>query len=277
MKRLFLALVILVGLLLLFLFFIPAFGGKITISPTISFGLFSIRWYGIILALSILLGYSLAVKNSWRFGIDKKEIEDLAFWLVIVGLVGARVYYVLTNFSLFSSDLSEVYKIWHGGLSIYGAVLANLIFILFYSRRKAYLTSQLLDLLALSLPLAQALGRVGNFFNQEAFGSPTGLPWKMYVTPQFRPAQFSQFAFFHPTFLYEALWNVAVFFLLKKLLAKVKTGVLFTTYLLTYSLGRFFIEGLRVDSSFIFGVRIDQAVALILMIISVVLMMRVRK
>ena len=203
---------------------------------------------------SILLGFFLARRNSWRFGISLNDIDDLSFWLVIVGLLGARIYYVLFSWDYFSRYPNELYQIWHGGLSIYGAVLAGLVFAYFYSKRKAYTFWQLADVLALSLPLAQAVGRFGNFINQEAYGTPTTLPWKMNVHGQF----------VHPTFLYEAIADVAVFLILRKLLGRVKSGVLTIVYIGTYSLFRFFIEALRTDSFFIFGFRGDQLMAFLL-------------
>jgi len=255
---------VIVVLLLIFFVFAPMFAGKLSVPSVIQIGNLAIRIYGLTMAASILLGYFVARKFSWRFGISKSEVDDIAFWITIIGALGARIYYVIFDWQLYSSDFSEIYKIWHGGLSIYGAIISGLAFIIFYARKKAYSIYQLLDLVALSLPLAQALGRFGNFFNQEAFGIPTNLPWKMYVSLINRPIQYQQYDFFHPTFLYEALWNAVVFlFLSKFLLSKVKTGVLAFTYLGLYSLGRFFIESIRLDSSYIGSVKVDQITAII--------------
>lgn len=245
----------------IFLFFIPAFKGNIQPNPIISLGIFNLKWYGLILALSILSAYLIARKNSWRVGIGREEVDSLTFWLVLAGLLGARAYYVLFDWPYFSAHPSEIYKIWHGGLSIYGALIGGLIFVLVYSRKKAYDKFQLLDLVALSLPLAQAIGRFGNFLNQEAYGYPTALPWGMYIaaTKQFH----------HPTFLYEVFWNAVVFLILLKLIGRFKNGSLAFAYLGLYSLGRFFIEPLRVDSVFIAGFRVDQVVAFVAVVFSV--------
>src|SRR6185436_1356761 len=182
--------------LLAFFIFIPAFTGRIIINPVISLGSFQIRWYGLILAAAILVSYAIARKNSWKFGISQSNVDDYAFWAVIVGVIGARVYYVLFSLDYFSANVNEIYKIWHGGLSIYGAILADLVLTYLYARKKAYTLWQLFDLIALSLPVGQAIGRIGNFVNTEAYGSVTNLPWKMYVAADGQ--------FHHPAFLYES-------------------------------------------------------------------------
>lgn len=248
------------AIVLIYFVFIPVFAGQLFINPIFSLGIFVIRWYGLILAVAILTGYFLARKNSWKFGISAADVDDYSFWAVIVGIVGARVYYVIFSYDYFLQNLSEIYKIWHGGLSIYGSLIAGLIFSYFYARKKAYSFTQLFDLIALSLPLAQAIGRFGNFMNQEAYGTVTNLPWKMYVS-------FDR-QYHHPAFLYEALWDLAVFAILWKLSGKFKNGIVGWSYVLLYSLGRFFIEAIRVDSFILGGFRVDQVMAVMLIIIS---------
>ncbi|MEJ0020959.1 MAG: prolipoprotein diacylglyceryl transferase [Candidatus Doudnabacteria bacterium] len=268
MKKFYWAIGIIAAALLIYFVFIPSFAGKLLIDPILHLGVLGIHWYGIILAAAILVAYFLCRRNSWKFGISAADIDDFAFWAVILGIVGARLYYVVFNYSYFFQNPSEIYKIWHGGQSIYGAVLAGLVFAYFYSRRKAFSFYQLFDVVALSLPLAQAIGRFGNFVNQEAFGVPTDLPWKMYVQPRFRPVEYSASNFFHPAFLYEAIVDVIVFLILRRLVGKVKSGVIGWSYLLLYSIGRFFIEGIRLDSFFVLGFRVDQVIAAILIIVS---------
>ncbi|MBI2607507.1 MAG: prolipoprotein diacylglyceryl transferase [Candidatus Doudnabacteria bacterium] len=255
---------VLTGTALVYFFFVPAFAGKIIISPVIDLGIFTIRWYGLMIALAVLTGFLVARKYAWKFGIDARQLTDFAFWLVIVSGIGARLYFVIFEFNYFVRNPLEIVEIWHGGISIYGAVISGFVFAFFYARRKAYSSWQLMDLTALSLPLAQAVGRFGNFFNQEAFGLPTNLPWKMFVGRNNRPLEFVDADFFHPTFLYEAIWNVIVFFVLLKLVGRHKSGVLAFAYLMSYSLGRFFIEGIRLDSALIMGFRSDQVIALII-------------
>jgi phosphatidylglycerol:prolipoprotein diacylglycerol transferase len=258
----------------IFFILVPAFAGQLQINPVLQIGPIALRWYGLILAASILVGFFIARNNSWKFGISKSDLDDYAFWLVLLGVIGARIYYVIFNYNYFAQYPDEIYQIWQGGLSVYGSILAGLIFTFFYTRKKAYTFWQLFDLIALSLPLAQALGRFGNFVNQEAFGTPTNLPWKMFVSVRSRPPQFINFDYFHPAFLYEAILNVTIFFILYKILGKVKTGVLGLCYLLFYSLGRFFIEAIRLDSFFIYGFRVDQVVAFLVVLISGALILR---
>ena len=129
---------ILAGLALVFFILIPAFAGRIFIEPAINLGLFQLRWYGLILAAAILASYLVIRKNSWRFGISLEDADDYAFWVVIAGVLGARIYYVLFSFSYFSQNIGEIYKIWHGGLSIYGGLIAGILFTYFFARKKAY-------------------------------------------------------------------------------------------------------------------------------------------
>lgn len=252
------------AVVLIIFVFIPAFAGRLFISPQINFGHFAIRLYGITIALAVFVGYLVARRHAWRFGVSSEGVDDVAFWITIVSILGARIYYVAFNWQLFSGNISEVYKIWHGGISIYGALIAGLIFLIVYARFKTYSIYQLSDLAALALPLAQAVGRFGNFFNQEAYGTPTNLPWKMYIEPINRTVAYKDYSFFHPAFLYEAILNVIIYFVLTKVfLGKVKPGMLAFCYLGLYSVGRFFIEGIRLDSSYIHGIRVDQITAVV--------------
>lgn len=270
-----------IGLLALaaaiYFIFIPAFAGTLLINSIIGFGGFQIRWYGLTMAAAILSAYLVARHHSWRFGISKTDIDDYTFWAVLAGLVGARTYHVLFNLTYYSDNWHEAYKVWHGGISIYGALLGGLIFTYFYTRKKAYTFSQLFDVVALGLPLGQAVGRLGNFFNHEAFGLPTSLPWKMHVPVEDRPLEFISQSYFHPAFLYEILINLAIFFILQKLVGKTKAGVLGWVYLALYSLGRFLVEGIRLDAMFLYGFRVNQVMAIILVVVSGLMILRKQK
>lgn len=257
--------------------FIPAFAGTLLINPVLGFGDFQIRWYGVTMAAAILAAYLVVRHHSWRFGISKTDIDDYTFWAVLAGLAGARIYHVLFNLTYYSNDWHEAYKIWHGGISIYGALLGGLLFSYFYTRKKAYTFSQLFDVVALGLPLGQAVGRLGNFFNHEAFGLPTSLPWKMYVPSEDRPVEFIRESFFHPAFLYEIIINLSIFFILQKLVGKTKAGVLGWVYLGLYSLGRFLVEAIRLDSMFWQGLRVNQVMAIILVVVSGLVILRKQK
>ncbi len=255
-----------IAALAVFFFFIPAFAGDIVINPTIDLGKFEIRWYGLIMAVAILCSYLVGRKHAWRFGISKEAWDEYCFWLVIVGVLGARFYSVIFSLDYYNKYPNEIYQIWHGGLAIYGGVIAGLIFTYFYARRKAFTFFHLFDLVALSLPLGQAIGRFGNFINQEAYGNVTDLPWKMYVEADKK--------FHHPAFLYEAILSVIIFVILYKLLGRVKSGIIGLAYLLLYSLGRFFIEGIRMDSFWVGNFRVDQIIAFVLVVVCGFLILR---
>jgi phosphatidylglycerol---prolipoprotein diacylglyceryl transferase len=274
MKKFIIPFAVTAGLALVYFVFIPAFAGRLTIPPVIQIGPVFLRWYGLILAASILIGYIVARRFSWRFGIARIEIDNFAFWLTVVSFVGARLYFVVFAYEYFLRNPNEIYRIWNGGLSIYGALIAGIIFTFIWTQKKAYSAKQLLDLLALSLPLAQAFGRLGNFVNQEAFGRPTDVPWKMYVSPEYRPQAFAELEFYHPAFLYESLLMVAVFFILRKLLGRLEPGVLAFCYLGFYSLIRFFIEPIRLDSVWLGTLRADQVVALIMVMVAGLFILR---
>lgn len=217
-------------------------------------------FYGLIVAAAILAGFIVAAKKAKRFAITRQHLEDLLPWLVIAGFAGGRVYFVIFTWSYFGRHLSEIPKIWHGGLAIYGAVAFAAAAALLFAKIAKISFWKLADLLALVAPLGQAIGRWGNFFNQEAFGRPTTLPWGIYISPALRPSEFLSEKYFHPTFLYESLWDLAVFFFLLYLSRKpaLKDGIILGSYLSLYAAGRFFIESLRVDSFFAWGLRVDQ-------------------
>jgi phosphatidylglycerol:prolipoprotein diacylglycerol transferase len=196
-------------------------------------------------------------------------ISDLSIWLVIAAIPCARLYYVAFEWDKYAQNPAELFAIWHGGIAIHGAILGGLVASLIFARLNRVSFWQLADLVAPSLILGQAIGRWGNFFNSEAFGRPTDLPWKLYIPPAQRPVGYTQFDYFHPTFLYESLWNLGVFALLLTLFFRglkakppLKVGTLFLIYLIAYSLGRFWIEGLRMDSLMLGPLRMAQMVSL---------------
>ncbi len=236
---------------------------------TFNLGGLEVHYYGLILGLAILVAYFHARSNSWRFGLSKDEVDRFALRLIIVSFISARIYFVLSSLSFFSENPGDIYKVWNGGLSIFGAIIGGLLFCFLYARKKIYSVWQLLDLIALALPLGQVIGRFGNFINYEAFGRPTDLPWRMFIPENFRPAGFSNFEYFHPTFLYEAMAMALLFIFLNLLKGKLRSGNLALTYVLSYAAVRFLIEPLRLDSTFISGFRLDQAMALAVFLVGI--------
>lgn len=225
-----------------------------------------IRWYGVLIAAAIVLGLQLSQWLAKFRRVKPEDISDLAIWLVIGAIPCARLYYVLFQWDYYSQHLDQVFTIWQGGIAIHGAILGGMLAAIIFSHLKKLSFWQLADLVAPSLILGQAIGRWGNFFNSEAFGGPTDLPWKLFIPSERRPPTLSSSAYFHPTFLYESLWNLGVLGLLLFLFfrfPRAKRGTLFLVYALAYSLGRLWIEGLRTDSLMLGPLRIAQVVSLV--------------
>lgn len=264
------AITLLVAALALFFFLREVFSGKIIVRDYIfQIGKFQLRWYSVCIATGIFVAYFLARRRLEKYPITPEDLDEGLFWGVIFGILGARLYYVAFNWSYYSRYPSEIWKIWHGGLAIHGAFFSALLTIYFYSKiKKRFTFVHASDLFTSVLPIAQAIGRWGNFFNYEAYGRPTKLPWGMFVPPERRIPGFDMDTHFHPTFLYESLWNIAVFTFLYLIVEKRKKSYGETTalYLILYSIGRFWIEGLRLDSLYAGELRTAQIVSIILIV-----------
>ena len=227
------------------------------------------RWYGFLIASAVLIGLTISQQLGKYRHLDPELISDLVIWLVIGAIPGARIYYVLFQWQQYSQHPIRIFYIWQGGIAIHGAIIGGVIAALIFARIKGISFWQLGDVIAPSLILGQAIGRWGNFFNSEAFGIPTNLPWKLYIPSDNRPFQYENSDFFHPTFLYESLWNLLIFALLIYLFFwgikhqnKLKIGTIFFVYLIGYSLGRVWIEAFRIDSLMLGSFRIAQLVSL---------------
>lgn len=236
----------------------------------INIGPLTIRWYGLLIAMAVIIGVSLSQYLAKRRQVNPDLLGDLVIWLVIGAIPAARLYYVLFEWSEYAKNPGKIIAIWEGGIAIHGAILGGAIATLIFARINKISFWQLADLVAPSLILGQAIGRWGNFFNSEAFGSPTNLPWKLFIPLERRPLGYENFDYFHPTFLYESVWNLIVFGLLLTLFFRslqgkphLKTGTVFLVYLVAYSLGRFWIEGLRTDSLMFGPIRMAQVVSLV--------------
>ncbi|MBE9127728.1 prolipoprotein diacylglyceryl transferase [Coleofasciculus sp. LEGE 07081] len=235
----------------------------------IELGPFTIRWYGLLIASAVLIGVTLSQYLAKRRNVDPNLIGDLAIWLVIAAIPCARLYYVLFEWEQYAQRPEDIIAIWKGGIAIHGAILGGILAAAIFARIQNISVWLLADLVVPSLILGQAIGRWGNFFNSEAFGSPTDVPWKLYIPPQQRPRQYIDLEYFHPTFLYESLWNLMIFVVVMTLFFRdlkrrrhLKVGTLALVYMVGYSTGRVWIEGLRTDSLMIGPLRIAQLVSL---------------
>ena len=229
----------------------------------------AIRWYGLLIASAVLIGVSLSTYLAKHRNLNSDIIGDLAIWLVIGAIPCARLYYVLFQWQEYAQRPEDIIAIWKGGIAIHGAMLGGILAATIFARLNKVSIWLLADLVVPSLILGQAIGRWGNFFNSEAFGRPTNLPWKLYIPPENRPPNLINFEYFHPTFLYESLWNLLVFWLLMSLFFRdlkrkphLKVGTLALVYLVAYSTGRVWIEGFRTDSLMLGPLRMAQVVSL---------------
>ena len=229
------------------------------------------------MALAIAIG---VLVSDWAgakfFALKKETIIDLAPYLIIFGIIGARLYYCILSYDFYLRFPTEIIAIRHGGISIHGAILGGFAGLLIFAKRHKINPFKLCDVSAIGLSLAQAIGRWGNFFNSEAFGAPTNLPWKLYIAPQYRPIPYQEYQYFHPAFLYESILDVVIFIIL---LALVKTGKLkkdgnlALIYLILYSIVRIIVEMFRLDSvKYIFGMPVAIFVSIGIIIISVALL-----
>jgi phosphatidylglycerol---prolipoprotein diacylglyceryl transferase len=225
------------------------------------YGWFRLKWYGVLIAAAVLIGINLSMRLGKSRNIDSESIADLAICLVLAAIPAARIYYVIFEWQTYSQRPADIIKIWEGGIAIHGAIIGGSIAAVIFAKFKQLSFWQLADIVAPSLALGQAIGRWGNFFNSEAFGSRTDLPWAVYIP--------KQNDYFHPTFLYESIWNLLVFTILIWLFIddrrhhRLRAGSIFLVYLIAYGLGRFWIEGLRTDSLMFGSIRMAQVISLV--------------
>lgn len=217
---------------------------------------FDIRWYGILIAFAMLIASTFLLKRGKTMGLSEDDLMDVIIWVLPSAIIGARLYYVLFyDLNYYVSQPSEILNLRAGGLAIHGGVIGGFLAGWLVTLKKGLPFIKLADVVAPVLVLGQAIGRWGNFFNGEAHGGPTNLPWGIVVDGEK----------VHPTFLYESIWNFLIFlFLLRLLNKKHFDGQIIALYFVLYSIGRFFIEGLRTDSLMIGPLRIAQVISLLM-------------
>lgn len=253
-------------------------------------GFIQIRWYSVLMLIAFIIGYFLIINRSKKKGISVSQISDMCFYLVIVCILGARIYYCLFNLDNYS-NIIDMFKIWEGGLAIHGGVIAGIIFIYFYAKNKQLPLLDILDIFAPALVLGQAIGRWGNFFNGEAFGpfihetNPTILKTLhipqfiidgMYIDGAYINGVYLKPGYYHPTFLYESLGCLIIFItiMITRNLKKIKLGQIAGIYFIGYGILRFLIECLRQDPLKFLGLKVAQIVSILMIIVGLFLIIK---
>lgn len=250
----------------------------------IQIGPLTIHFYGVIIMLGALAATWLSAVEARRRKINQEIVWDLLPWLLVGGIIGARLWHVLTppasmvavgrTTAFYFSHPVEILKIWEGGLGIPGAVMGGALALYIYTRVKSMSFATWIDIIAPGLALAQAIGRWGNFVNQEVYGAPSNLPWAIYIDPAHRLPEFIDVSRYHPLFLYESIYNLlnmaVLLWIGRKFAHRLRTGDIFLSYLVIYPVGRFFLEFLRLDPSPVAGVNINQTIMAIIAVAAAV-------
>jgi phosphatidylglycerol:prolipoprotein diacylglycerol transferase len=274
---------VLIFTLLVILLLPKVFSGEVIVNPIIfTLGPLQIRWYGLLIASGVFLSFYLATDTAKKWNFDENDLSNAVIIGIIFAIIGARLYYVIFNWDIYSKMPSEIFKTWHGGMAIHGGILGALLSVYIYTKLKkniSFTFLQGLDLMAHVLPLGQAIGRWGNFFNYEAYGGPTSLPWKMFVPNPFRMPGYENYEYFHPTFLYESIWDLIIFLFLFYYARNKKKfdGEIISLYLILYSLGRGVIEILRTDSLMFLGMKVAVLISIFFIIFGIILYISLKK
>lgn len=238
---------------------------------------FEIRWYSVLILTGAILAILLLIKEGKRFNMPKDFLFNMAFWVIIFGIIGARLYYCVFNFNLYKDNLIDILKIWEGGLAIHGGIIAGFITLLIYTKKYDVNTIKITDMTVVPLLLAQSIGRWGNFFNSEAHGAATTYYHlkELHIPEKIIEGMKIGNVYYHPTFFYESLYCLIGFIILLfvRRYRYLKRGQLTALYLMYYSVGRFFIESLRTDSLMLGAFKVAQLVSVVLFIIGLLMFM----
>jgi len=234
--------------------------------------------YGLLISLSILISAFAAEKIAEEKQMDVKFLWDALFGCLVTGIIFARIYYVLSMWEYYSTAPFEIFKIWRGGSGIWGALFGGILYLVLYAHYKKEPILKWMDIAAIFMPLSQAIGRIGNFINQELYGKPTNLPWGIYIRPENRVESVILYERFHPLFFYESVLNILLFIILIKVSKKLdRVGLLFSLYLVGYGIIRFFLEPLRIQTWEISGLNIPQTISILVILIGFVFIKRAYK
>lgn len=247
----------------------------------IQIGDIQIRWYSMLILVACFMVLYLSQNEAQRFGIKREFIFNMLFWALIVGIIGARLYYVLFNLNIYLKDPMEILKVWHGGLAIHGGLIAGVLTIFFYCKKHKVRTIRMLDFLVVPLLLGQAIGRWGNFFNQEAHGAATTVSHlqAMFIPDFIIKGMTIDGVVYTPTFLYESIVCLIAFLILLLIRRRkyTKVGTLTASYLIIYGILRFFIEISRTDALMIAGFKIAQIMSVVMIIVGLGIIMLITK
>lgn len=253
---------------------VKIFNGEVLINPiALTIGGANIYWYGIIFAVAFIFGFIILIREAKMIQMDIDKAINMIFWTVIFGFLGAKIVFALLNWGLYASNPLMVLNIWQGGLSLFGAIIGGGLFLAIYSLVKKESAWKALDLFAPALLIGQVIGRWGNFFNQEYFGTASTSFLKMYVYPGNRPWELRSYAYFHPLFLYESILCLVAFIALVLMKKKrdLEAGTIFLYYILFYSTIRFFVEFLSIEPRVALGLTLEQLVSFIFAIAVVII------
>jgi len=227
-------------------------------------GPFKLYFYGFSIFLAVALSYWWTRKRAAQYDLYSQVVEEIFLSLIPVSIIGARLYHVLSWFSYYRMFPLEIFFLWQGGLGIYGAIILGVSFVYLFCKIKKTNFFKLLDLMSPSALICQSIGRLGNYFNQEVFGPPTSLPWRIFIPPDKRPVQYLNKSFFHPTFLYESILLFSAFLIINWIEKnkKIKNGQIFSLYLIFYGTIRFSTEFLRFDTWQVQGIKVAQIMSL---------------
>ncbi|ANQ63646.1 prolipoprotein diacylglyceryl transferase [Staphylococcus equorum] len=238
-------------------------------------GPISVRWYGIIIAVGILLGYFIAQEGVKRIGFDKDTLVDIIFWSAIFGFIMARLYFVVFQWPYYIQNPIEIPMIWHGGIAIHGGLIGGFVTGIIICKQRNINPFQIGDVIAPSMILGQGIGRWGNFMNHEAHGGPVSRTFleNLHIPDFIINNMYINGKYYQPTFLYESIWDILGFVILILLRKHLRIGDTFCLYLIWYSTGRFFVEGMRTDSLMLTSdIRVAQLMSIILIIVGIVIM-----
>lgn len=243
-----------------------------------------VRFYGLILMTGAFLGAWLASREARRHGQDPQLVWDALIWALVGGIIGARLYHVLTPSPSmgitplwYLQNPLEILAVWKGGLGIYGGIIGGALGLWLYTRRQQLDFWTWLDIAAPGITLGQAIGRWGNFVNQELYGAPTSVPWAIYIRPENRLPGFESFSTFHPTFFYEALWNlgttIVLVWVVRRFSAQLKRGDVITLYFILSPIGRIVTEVFRLDSFTVSGFSLAQALSALMTVVALAILL----